>query len=359
MHWTVPQTMTNVHIIGGTPLTHTAPALGPTRRQAMQAAVVAACWPLALRAGEDARAPLRFGILPIGGMVDSRTGWEPLLDELMQALGRPIHMFSATSYEGLGEAVRRGEVDLAFLSGKMALDAVTQHDMRAIAQVTRHDGLPGYRALLLAREGGPVRDLEAVLVEPGRWRLARGEKRSMSGFIVPKLQLFLPRQIDIETRFQGDIVGTHQRTALAVANGEADLATNNSADFERFRTQFPAETARLRVLWQSELVPHGFIVLRNAHGDTMRGRAQRFLAQYGRGSGAQAEQQRAALKGLHDFAGFLPADNRALLPVARLTRQLDLDSAHSATWINDAARQARLARIESQYATQVQMLSAD
>ena len=71
------------------------------------------------------------------------------------------------------------------------------------------------------------------------------------------------------------------------------------------------------------------------------------------------EQQRAALKGLHDFAGFLPADNRALLPVARLTRQLDLDSAHSATWINDAARQARLARIESQYATQVQMLSAD
>lgn len=181
----------------------------------------------------------------------------------------------------------------------------------------------------------------------------------MSGFIVPKLQLFLPRQIDIETRFQGDIVGTHQRTALAVANGEADLATNNSADFERFRTQFPAETARLRVLWQSELVPHGFIVLRNAHGDAMRRRAQRFLAQYGRGSGAQAEQQRAALKGLHDFAGFLPADNRALLPVARLTRQLDLDSAHSATWINDAARQARLARIESQYATQVQMLSAD
>ncbi|MBP6781401.1 MAG: hypothetical protein KA148_12825, partial [Ottowia sp.] len=100
--------MTNVHITGGTPLTHTAPALGPTRRQAMQAAVVAACWPAALRAGEDASAPLRFGILPIGGMVDSRTGWEPLLDELMQALGRPIHMFSATSYEGLGEAVRRG-----------------------------------------------------------------------------------------------------------------------------------------------------------------------------------------------------------------------------------------------------------
>ena len=113
---------------------------------------------------------------------------------------------------------------------------------------------------------------------------------------------------------------------------------------------------QLPQLWQSELVPHGFIVLRNAHGDTMRGRAQRFLAQYGRGSGAQAEQQRAALKGLHDFAGFLPADNRALLPVTRLTRQLDLDSAHSATWINDAARQARLARIDARYAEQMAVL---
>ena len=169
MHWTVPQTKKNVHITGGTPLPHTARAAGPTRRQAVLAAAAVACWPLALRAGEDARAPLRFGILPIGGMVDSRTGWEPLLDELMQALGRPIHMFSATSYAGLGEAVRRGEVDLAFLSGKMALDAVTQHDMRAIAQVTRHDGLPGYRALLLAREGGHAGDvaLHGVQVDHG------------------------------------------------------------------------------------------------------------------------------------------------------------------------------------------------
>ncbi len=328
-----------------------------TRRQALLWGAALVALPPA-RAGTTA-APLRFGILPFGGLVDSRSGWEPLLDELTQALGRPISMFSASSYEGLGEAVRRGEVDLVFLSGKMALDAVTLHGMRAIAQVTRHDGLPGYRALLLAREGGPVRDLEAVLVDPGRWRLARGEKRSMSGFIVPKLQLFLPRQIDIETRFQGDIVGTHQRTALAVANGEADLATNNSADMERFRTQFPTEAARLRVLWQSELIPHGLILLRRTHGDALRHAAERFLVQYGRGSSPQAEQQRMALKSLHDFAGFLPADNRALLPVARLTHQLELDSAQSATWINEAARQARLARIDSQYAAQLKALNAD
>lgn len=259
----------------------------------------------------------------------------------------------------LGDAVKRGEVDMAFLSGKMALDAVTLYDMAVVAQVTRHDGLPGYRATLLSRVGGPVRDLEAVLANPGRWRLARGEKRSMSGYLIPKLQLFLPRHIDIETGFAGDIVGTHQRTALAVANGEADVATNNTADFERFSSQFPAETARLRVIWESDLIPHGVIVMRRRLGSALQQAARQFFAQFGRGQGRQAEQERAALKGLHDLAGFLGADNpAALLPVAHLTHQLELDSAHSAQWINDAALRTRLRRIEDEYAAQLKQLKA-
>lgn len=327
-------------------------------RRAMLAALASA-WPLAGRAQPAPGGELRFGILPIGGALDSRTGWEPVLAELAQHLGRPMRLLSTSSYESLEQAIRRDEIDMAFLSGKMALDAVSLRGMRVIAQVARHDGLPGYRATLLARTDGPVRDLKDALATPEKWRLARGEKRSLSGFIVPKLELLLPQQIDIETRFLGDIVGTHQRTALAVANGEADLATNNTADFERFRIQFPAEAARLRVLWQSELIPHGVIVMRRSLGATLRAPTQQFLRDYGRGPSALAQQQRATLKNLHDFAGFLLADNRVLLPVAKVTHQLELDSARSAQWINDAARQARLARIESDYAAQLKALQAD
>lgn len=341
-------------------MTHTGPSGGFGRRALLAAlAFGISARPLGSAWAADGGA-LRFGILPIGGTVDSRVSWKPLLEAFSQAIGRPITILSVTSYEMLGDAVKRGNVDMAFLSGKMALDAVTLYDMGVVAQVTRHDGLPGYRATLLARVGGPVRDLQAVLAEPSRWRLARGEKRSMSGYIIPKLQLFLPRHIDIETGFGSDIVGTHQRTALAVANGEADVATNNTADFERFSSQFPAETARLRVIWQSDLIPHGVIVMRRRQDvDGLRQTATRFFAQYGRGQGPQAEEQRAALKGLHDLAGFLAADDRALLPVAHLTRQLELDSARSAQWINDAALQARLKRIENQYAGQLKQLTAE
>lgn len=330
-----------------------------SRRHLMAMALSGAFVSTSRLASAADRQTLHFGILPIGGAVDSRNSWGPVLDDLSRVLGRPFSVLSATSYEILGEAVRRGEIDMAFLSGKLALEAVTQHDMRVIAQVTRHDGLPGYRAVLVSRAGGEVTDLNAVLAEPGRWRLARGEKSSMSGYIIPKMQLFLPRRIDIETSFRGEIVSTHQRTALAVVNGEADLATNNTADLELFRNQFPAEASRLRILWESDLIPHGVIVWRRQASGDMHLLVQRFLAQFGRGEGAVAEAQRGALKRLHDLAGFLAADNRALLPVAQLTHQLDLESARSAQWINEAARQARLARIESQFAAQLKRLNAE
>lgn len=248
---------------------------------------------------------------------------------------------------------------MAFLSGKMALDAVVRRSMRVVAQVRRHDGLDGYRATLLTRRSGDFTSLQQLLAQPERWRLARGEPRSLSGFVVPQLQLFLPHRIAMETRFQSEIVGTHQRTALAVANNEADVATNNTADFERFKLQFPAEAARLQVIWESDLVPHGAIVIRRDYPAGFQRAVQQFLLDYGQQPGPLGDAQRRVLKSLHDFAGFSLADDRILLPVAHLNHQLALQQAEQAQWINAAAKAARLQRVEAEYAEQIRMLKAD
>ncbi|MET3395619.1 phosphonate transport system substrate-binding protein [Variovorax sp. 1140] len=300
--------------------------------------------------------PVRFGILPLGGAFESRSDWDPLLAELSRAINRPVSVLSVNSYEALEQAIQRDEVDMAFLSGKMALDAVTQRRMKVVAQVVRHDGLPGYRALLLSRKAPPFNSLKNLLEQPDRWRLARGEKQSVSGFIVPQLQLFLPNHIAMETRFRSEIVGTHQATALAVANNEADVATNNTADFERFKTRFPAETERLQVLWESDLIPHAQIVVRREYTPELRKRVQAFLVAYGRGKGPRGDAERVVLKSLHDLAGFVAADNSSLQPAAKLAYQLAKQNAMTAQWVNDAAREARLQRIESGYAEQVSVL---
>ncbi|RYF65930.1 MAG: phosphate/phosphite/phosphonate ABC transporter substrate-binding protein, partial [Comamonadaceae bacterium] len=248
------------------------------------------------------------------------------------------------------------QVDMAFLSGKMALDTVTQRRMKVIAQVTRHDGLPGYRALLLTRSTGNRSTLQELLAAPERWRLARGETRSVSGYIVPQLQFFLPNHIAMETRFASEIVGTHQATALAVANGEADVATNNTADFERFKLQFPTEAERLHVIWESELIPHAQLVVRREYPPELQAKLQAFLVNYARGKGPRGDAERAVLKSLHDLAGFVAADNGSLVPAARLAYQLARQSAVTAQWVNEAAKQARLQRIEMLYTEQMAVL---
>ena len=325
-----------------------------------RAAALALLAALPLAASAQANAPdgppVRFGILPLGGAFESRSDWDPLLAELSRAINRPVSVLSVNSYEALAQAIQRDEVDMAFLSGKMALDAVTQRRMKVVAQVVRHDGLPGYRALLLSRKAPPFNSLKNLLEQPDRWRLARGEKLSVSGFIVPQLQLFLPNHIAMETRFRSEIVGTHQATALAVANNEADVATNNTADFERFKTRFPAETERLQVIWESDLIPHAQIVVRREYTPELRKRVQAFLTGYGRAKGPRGDAERVVLKSLHDLAGFVAADNSSLQPAARLAYQLAKQNAMTAQWVNDAAREARLQRIESSYAEQVSVL---
>jgi phosphonate transport system substrate-binding protein len=326
-------------------------------RRCVASALFGLALPLALaQPSSPVVQPVRFGILPLGGAFESRNDWEPVLAELGRAIGRPVTMLSVTSYEALEQAIQRNQIDMAFLSGKMALDAVTQRGMRVVAQVTRHDGLPGYRSLLLTRKAPPLNALPVLLAQPENWRLARGESRSVSGFIVPQLQLFLPNGIALETRFKSELVGTHQATALAVANGEADVATNNTADFERFRLQFPAEAERLQVVWESDLIPHAQIVMRRSYDAALQARVQAFLAAYGRKSGPRGEQERAQLKSLHDLAGFLPADNSSLMAAAKLAYQLARQNTLTGQWVSEAARQARLARIESTYSEQVAAL---
>jgi len=301
---------------------------------------------------------LRFGILPMGGMLESRKNWEPLLAELGQAIGQPVSAVTMGSYESMDNAIRRRELDFAFLSGKMALDAVTQHHMSVIVQVQRRDGEPEHRAVLLARRAPPFNSLQGLLAAPERWRIARGDSRSLTGFVLPQAQLFLPHGIELETRFRSELIGTHQETALAVANGDADVATNNTTDFERFRHQFPIEAARLQVIWTSEPTPPAQIVMRADHAPALQAKVQAFLADYGRARGPRGDAERAVLASLQATLGYAAADNSALLPVARLERQYARQRAMASQWVSEEARQARLARVDAEYAQQASVLRA-
>lgn len=301
---------------------------------------------------------IRFGVLPLGGTVESRALWTPLMADMSRALGMPVDAYSVPSYEELDRAIGRDEIDMAFLSAKMALDAVMQRRMKVVAQIARRPGMPEHRAVLLMRKAGPLNTLEGMLAQPEGWRLARGDSRSVTGFIVPQSEMFLPHNIEMETRFRSEFVGTHQATALAVANGDADVATNNTTDLERFRQQFPVEAGRLQVVWQSDPPPGAPMVVRRDYPPEFQARLQGFLTGYGKGKGARADAERKVLETLRAAYGYAVADDSALLPEAKLEYQLGKQRAMAASWVNEAAREQRLQRIEKTYNEQVETLRA-
>jgi phosphonate transport system substrate-binding protein len=144
-------------------------------------------------------------------------------------------------------------------------------------------------------------------------------------------------------------VDNHQNNALAVANGEVDAAANNTADLERFEQHFPEQYARLRMLWQSTLIPHAVLVVRTDLPAPLRKQIAEFLTGYGQGKGKDAELEEANLKRIHDIAGFAPAANTALAPFADIEYNLDRRHALTAQWVSEAARQARLSKIEADH----------
>ncbi|NID05522.1 phosphate/phosphite/phosphonate ABC transporter substrate-binding protein [Luteibacter jiangsuensis] len=302
----------------------------------------------------DPAAPLTFGILPIGGPAESLEAWRPMLDDLHKAIGRPVRAVSVTTYEGIAQAISEQRVDIAFLSGRLALDAVTQQNMQVIGRLTRGDGSRGYRAVLVVATDSRLRSLDQLFARAGKWRYARGEALSVSGYLVPETQLFAARGVDSDTFFASVHVDNHQNNALAVSNGEVDVATNNTADLERFQQHFPEQYARLRILWTSSLIPHAVIVIRNDLPQALRAQVAAFVTGYGKGKDGAREE--ANLKRIHDISGFAPADNADLIPFADIEYALEQRRATSAQWVSEAARDARFRKIRGDHDNLIALL---
>lgn len=332
-------------------------SLGRARALRLALSLLVAMWACAAGpALAQSKTPLRFGVLPVGDLVESRKNWEPLWADVGRQVGRPVVALSASNYEALAHAIQRNEVDIAFLPGKMALDAVSSGQMKVIAQVNRRDGPAEHQAVLITRKTPPLNGLDALLSAPDRWIMARGPNQSVSGYVMPQTQLFLPNGIDIETRFRNVVIGTHQETALAVANGVADVATNNTTDLERFRRQFPVEAERLQIIWRSQTTPAAQILVRSDMSPSVRRKLRDALTGYGRQAGPDGARQREVLRTLNSSYGYGAADNSALQPAAQLEYEMARQRALSAQWTSAAAKTARLDRIEKDHARLTSLL---
>ena len=301
--------------------------------------------------------PVRFGILPIGSAAESLKQWRPLLDDLQKRLQRPVTTVSVSSYASLSDAIGAQRVDIAFLSGKLAVEAVTHQHMQVFAQFVRSDGAKGNVAMLVVRNDSPIRNLDDLLSTPGSgWRYARSEHLSVTGYTAPEAYVFAPRGLNSDTFFGSVRVGDHQSNLLAVVNREVDVASSNNPDMDLFRRNFPREAAQLRVIWRSRLIPSGVLVIRDGMPESLRHKLTAFLLAYGKAPGEVGERQRERLARIPDLGGFAAETNHVLQPFVDMQYTLLRQQAEQGRWISPQARQARLAQIERDHQHALKLL---
>lgn len=309
------------------------------------------CAGSATAAGRSAASasPIRFGILPIGSAAESLEQWRPLLEALQKRLGRPVTTVSVSSYAGLSDAIGAQRVDVAFLSGKLAVEAVTHQHMQVFAQFVRSDGAKGNVAMLVVRSDSSIHSLDDLLAAQGHWRYARSEHLSVTGYTAPEAYVFAPHGLNSDTFFGSVRVGDHQSNLLAVVNREVDVASSNNPDMDLFRRNFPQEAAQLKVIWRSPLIPSGVLVLREGLAAPLRRQLTDFILVYGRAAGKTGVKERTILARIPDLGGFAVQDNRVLQPFIDMQYALLRQQAEHSQWVSPQDKQAKLAQIEQDY----------
>lgn len=255
---------------------------------------------------------VNFSILSTESSENLMPKWQPFLEDMSKATGLTIKPFFADDYAGLIEAMRFGRVQVGWFSNKSGLEAVNRADGEVFAQSTYPDGVPGYYSIVLVRKDSPIKNEADLLKCDKTLDFGIGDPNSGSGYLVPLVYLFAPKNIDPEKCFKTVVSQNHEANALSVNNKLIDAATNNTTNMKVLQRAKPEVVANLREVWRSPLLGLDPIIFRKDLEPATKAKLRQFFQDYGRkGTPEEVARQRKILAEL-EFGTFNPADNTAL-----------------------------------------------
>ncbi len=298
-----------------------------------------------LAALAGAAEPLRFGLISTESANQNRSLWAPVIEAMSKELGRPVQPFFASDYAGIIEALRFGQVDIAWMGNKAAMEAVDRADAEVFVRQVDGSSKDGYESILIVRDDSTVLTADDVVSRAKQLVLGIGDPNSTSGFVVPVCHFFGPRGLDPRRGFKLTRTSNHEGNLMAVVAGQVDVATNNTQNLHRFTLKFPERAKRIRVVWSSPTIPNDPMVWRRNLAPDIKQAVRAFFLRYGQ-SGPNREAELASLYPLQ-IQGFVTADDTYLLPVRRLELlrlrwQVVVDEA-----LADSVRKARLAELDA------------
>ena len=204
---------------------------------------------------------INFGIISTEATQNLKADWQPLLDDMARQTGFKIRAFFAPDYAGIIEGMRFNKVQVAWLGNKSAMEAVDRANGEVFAQMVNADGTQGYYSHLIVHKDSPHATLDDVLKNGKSLSFGNGDPNSTSGFLVPGYYAFAQNKIDPKTHFRVVRSANHETNALAVANKQVDVATNNSENLDKIKERQPEKFKDIKIVWTSPLIALDPLVL--------------------------------------------------------------------------------------------------
>jgi len=242
--------------------------------------------------------------------------------------------------------MRCGKVHVAWFGNKSAMEAVDRAGGEIFAQMVNADGTQGYYSHLIVHKDSPLKSLDDVLKNAKSLSFGNGDPNSTSGFLVPSYYVFAQNRIDAKTAFKVSRGSNHESNALAVANRQVDVATNNSENLDKIKDRMPEKFKDIRVVWTSPLIPLDPLVMRKDLPDATKQKLKDFFYGYGQGG----QQEKAVLMKISKLSAFKPSTNAQLIPIRQLELFKERNKFEADAALPAVEKQAKVAEIDRKLA---------
>ena len=287
-----------------------------------------------------------FGIISTESSQNLKSDWQPILDDMAKKTGMKINAFFASDYAGIIEGMRFNKVHAAWFGNKSAAEAVDRASGEVFAQMVNADGTQGYYSHLIVHKESPIKTLDDMLKSGKNLSFGNGDPNSTSGFLVPSYYVFAKNKIDPKTFFKVSRGANHETNALAVANKQVDVATNNSENLEKIKDRLPAKFNDIRIIWTSPLIALDPLVMRKDLPEATKKSVKDFFYTYGNGG----QQEKDNLMKVSKLSGFKPSTNAQLIPIRQLELFKDRNKFEADTNMPAAEKQLKIAEVDKKLA---------
>ncbi|MDV0917991.1 phosphonate ABC transporter substrate-binding protein [Escherichia coli] len=284
---------------------------------------------------EEQEKALNFGIISTESQQNLKPQWTPFLQDMEKKLGVKVNAFFAPDYAGIIQGMRFNKVDIAWYGNLSAMEAVDRTNGQVFAQTVAADGSPGYWSVLIVNKDSPINNLNDLLAKRKDLTFGNGDPNSTSGFLVPGYYVFA-------SDFKRTVNAGHETNALAVANKQVDVATNNTENLDKLKTSAPEKLKELKVIWKSPLIPGDPIVWRKNLSETTKDKIYDFFMNYGK-----TPEEKAVLERL-GWAPFRASSDLQLVPIRQLALFKEMQGVKSNKGLNEQDKLAKTTAIQAQ-----------